>query len=213
MSLRTYGQYCGFAKALEMVGERWALMIIRDLFVSEKRFTDLLTSLPGIPTNVLTARLKELEQAGVVERKVLPRPAGSVVYRLTDYGKELEDAVIALGRWGAKSLADPAPDAVATPDSLVMALRTTFRPEAARGLRAAYELRVGPVVIHARVKNGELEAAQGPLADADLVIETGPGIKRVMAGEISPADAVKEKIVRLKGDRKLFERFAETFKI
>src|SRR5215470_4843058 len=107
MATRTYGQYCGFARALEVVGERWAMLVIRDLLVSPKRFTDLHNGLPGIPTNVLTARLKELEQAGVIQRRVLPRPTGSVIYELTEYGAELENVVVQLGRWGAKSLGDP----------------------------------------------------------------------------------------------------------
>jgi DNA-binding HxlR family transcriptional regulator len=213
VEVRRYGQYCGFARALEVVGERWAFLIIRDLLVGDQRFTDLLQGLPGIPTNVLTARLKQLEQAGVVQRKVLPRPAGSVVYELTNYGKELEETVYELGRWGAKKLGDPRPNEIATPNALVTALRSTFRPEAARGLRASYELRMGPFVIHAYIHNGSLEAGPGPLTDADLVIETGPGIKGVMAHEITPAEAVKNKVVHLRGDRKLFDRFAEIFRI
>src|SRR4030088_766323 len=101
---RPYGQYCGFARALEVVGERWALLIVRDLLIGPKRFTDLLRGLPGIPSNVLTARLKELEDAGVVRRRVLARPARAVVYELTEYGLELDAAVVELGRWGAKNL-------------------------------------------------------------------------------------------------------------
>src|ERR671931_2934804 len=94
---RAYGQYCGLARAVEVVGERWALLIVRDLLVGPKRFTDLRRGLPRIPTNVLAERLRELEDAGVVRRRVLPRPAGSVVYELTDYGSELEDVVMRLG--------------------------------------------------------------------------------------------------------------------
>src|SRR5688572_3869489 len=104
MGKRAYGQFCGVARAVEMVGERWAMLIVRDLLVSPKRYTDLREGLPRIPTNILSVRLKELEDAGVVRRRVLPRPSGSVVYALTDYGTELEDIVLALGRWGAKSL-------------------------------------------------------------------------------------------------------------
>ncbi len=88
MKARVYGQYCGFSRALEVVGERWALLVVRDLLVGPKRFTDLLRGLAGIPTNVLTARLKELEHAGIVRRRVLPRPARAVVYELTEYGLE-----------------------------------------------------------------------------------------------------------------------------
>ena len=90
---RTYGQYCGLARALEIIGERWALLIVRDLLVGPRRFSDLRRGLTRIPSNILTARLKEMEQAGVVERRVLPRPAGSVVYELTGHGRGLEDPV------------------------------------------------------------------------------------------------------------------------
>ncbi|HEU5481442.1 MAG TPA: helix-turn-helix domain-containing protein, partial [Candidatus Tumulicola sp.] len=131
MSKRTYGQYCGFARALELVGERWALMIVRDLLVEPKRFSDLQRGLPGIPTNILTARLKELEQSDIVRRRLLPRPSGAVVYELTETGRGLEAPVHALGAWGAKLLGDPRSHEIVTPDSLVTALRTTFQPAAA----------------------------------------------------------------------------------
>jgi len=213
VATRTYGQYCGLVRAAELVGERWALLILRDLLVGPKRFTDLERGLPGIPTNVLTARLKELERAGVVHRRALPRPAGGVAYELTAYGAELEDIVKRLGRWGAKLLGNPRPGETVTPDSLVMALRSTFDPEAARGLCARYELRLGELVLHADVDNGELEAAQGAIADPDLVIEPGPSLKALMTGELRPADAIKNGDVRITGDPKLLERFVRMFHI
>src|SRR3954465_4548272 len=133
---RNYGQFCGVARALDMVGERWALLIVRDLLMGPKRFTDLRRGLPRIPTNVLTARLQELEEAGVVRRRILPRPASSVVYELTEYGGEWGESVLLLGRWGAQSLGERRSDEIVTADSMIMALRTTFHPEAAHGLRA-----------------------------------------------------------------------------
>jgi DNA-binding HxlR family transcriptional regulator/putative sterol carrier protein len=213
VAARSYGQFCGLARALELVGERWALLIVRDLLVGPRRFTDLRQGLPRIPTNVLSERLKELEHAGVVRRRVLPRPAASVVYELTDYGSQLDDAVMRLGLWGAQSLGEPGPDEIITPDSITMALRSTFRPEAARGLNVRYELRLGKIVLHARVANGRLTVAEGPLADADLVIEAGPGIKAVLAGEVSPSQAIDSGILRVTGDPMLLERFAKLFQI
>jgi DNA-binding HxlR family transcriptional regulator len=213
MPSRVYGQYCGFARALEAVGERWALLIVRDLLVGPKRFTDLRRGLPGIPTNILTARLKELEQAGIVQRTLLPRPAGSVVYELTPYGLELEDVVLQLGRWGAKSLGEPRAQEIVTVDSLIMAMRTTFHPEKARGLRATYELRMGDIAFHMRVDDGKLKVEPGSLPGADLLIEAGPGIKSVMAGEITPEQAVKNGSVHITGNPELFKRFAEIFHI
>jgi len=213
MANRVYGQYCGLARAVEILGERWGLLIVRDLLVGPKRFTDLQRGLPGIPSNVLTSRLKELEAADVVRRRVLPRPSGSVVYELTESGQELEDAVVAFGRWGAKLLGEPHPGEVVTPDSMAMALRSTFRPHAANGVTAAYELRLGDVVVSARVHDGTIEAAAEPLPGADCVIEAGPGIRAVMAGEITANEAIEQGVVRITGKRRLFDRFAEMFRI
>ena len=210
---RTYGQFCGLAHALELVGERWALLIVRDLIPGPKRFTDLRNGLPRIPTNILSARLKELEGSGVIHRRVLPRPDGSVVYELTAYGKELEGAVMQLGLWGARSLGHPRPDDVVTTDSLIVALRTTFRPGEARGLRAVYELCVGDAVLHATVDGGDLDVAAGPADRPDLVIEAGPAIRALLAGEITPAAALADGSVQLTGDHQLLERFVEVFHI
>jgi DNA-binding HxlR family transcriptional regulator/putative sterol carrier protein len=213
MAKRAYGQFCGLVRALEIVGERWALVIVRDLLVSPKRFSDLRRGLPRIPTNILSARLKELEQAGIVHRRVLPRPSGSVVYELTEYGNELEDIVLRLGRWGARLLTKPGPEEIVTADSMIMAMRSIFRPKAARGLDVSYELRLGEIIIHMIVNNGRLKVAEGALPDADLVIKTGPAIKALIAGEVSPADAIANGTVRLSGDSRLLSRFADTFHI
>lgn len=213
MSSRSYGQYCGLARALEIVGERWALLIVRDLLVGPRRFSDLRRGLPRIPTNILAARLKELEQVGVVHRRVLPRPAGAVVYELTAHGRGLEEAVLALGRWGAGLLGEPRPEEIVTADSLIMALRTTFRPAAARGLHAGFELRFGEVVLHARVDGGTLAVAEGPLPAPDLVIVTGPALKALMAGELAPAAALASGSVQLIGDPELLKRFVAMFQI
>ena len=213
MASRTYGQYCGFARAVEVVGERWAFLIIRDLLVSPKRFTDLHRGLPGIPTNILTARLKELEQAGVVQRKVLPRPEGSIVYELTEYGAELEDIVDRLGRWGAKAMRDPRVGETVTLDSLQTALRSTFCPHEAAGLHAGFELRLGEIVINALVNDGSIKVGKGSLPAPDLIIETGPALRALMAGEITPAAAIENGIVRLTGDHNLLTRFVEIFHV
>lgn len=213
MSERAYGQFCGFARALEIVGDRWALMIVRDLLVGPKRFSDLHAGLPGIPTNVLTARLKQLEAGEVVQRRALPRPPGGVVYELTPHGRELEDAVVALGRWGAKLLDAPRAGEIVTVDSMATALRTTFRPEAAGGLKARYELHFGDVVLHAIVEEGRVAVGRGPLERPDLVIEAGPAIKDLMAGRLTAAQALARGVARINGKRRLFDRFAQVFRI
>ncbi|MGC2406789.1 MAG: helix-turn-helix domain-containing protein [Candidatus Cybelea sp.] len=213
MSERGYGQFCGFARALEIVGDRWALMIVRDLLVGPKRFSDLHTGLPKIPTNVLTTRLKQLEAAGVAVRRALPRPAGGVVYELTPGGRELEGAVIAIGRWGAKLLDAPRDGEIVTVDSLAMALRTTFRPEAAGDLSARYELRVGDIVVHAIVDGPHVTVGRGPIEAADLTLEATPALKDLMSGETTPRQALARGAVRIHGNRRLFDRFAQIFRI
>jgi DNA-binding HxlR family transcriptional regulator len=213
MKTRSYGKYCGLAHAVELVGERWALVLVSDLIRGPKRFTDLQRGQPRIPSNVLSARLKELEDAGVVRRRVLPRPAGGVGYELTEYGRELEDVVLRLGLWGAKSMPEARPDDVVTADTLLLALRSTFQPDAARELRADYELRFGEIVVHARVDHGALEVDEGPLPDADLVLDTDVTLHPLLTGELSPAEAIESGRVRVTGKLKLFERFVEVFHI
>jgi len=198
---------------MEMVGERWGLLIVRDLLVGAKRFTDLHRGLQGIPTNVLTDRLKELEQVGVVRRRLLPRPAGSIVYELTEYGTELEDVVLRFGLWGAKSLGDRRAAETITADSMVMAMRATFRAEAARGLRASYELHFGEIIINVRVRGAKLVVEKGPLTGADLVIHAGVEIKSLMTGEMTPTEALRSGSVHITGDPALLTRFAEMFRI
>src|SRR5919108_590047 len=144
MRTRTYSQYCGLACALELIGERWALLIVRDLLLGPKRFTDLRRGLPRIPTNILSARLKELEASGVVQRRLLPRPQGSVVYELTDYGRELDDVVLRLDLWGARSLGHPQP----RPQLLAKGGQPRVRqPHRVAGRRALTAEERGPVVV------------------------------------------------------------------
>ncbi len=216
MARRSYGQICGLSRALELVGERWALLIIRDLVASPKRFTDLRQGLARIPTNVLSARLKELEQSGVLQRRILPRPATAVVYELTPYGRQLDGILLDLGRWGAQSLGPPGPDDIYTPDSLMMAMRACYQGDGTGASVAepvSYELRVHDIVISLTVRNGQLGVAGGSLPDPDLVIETGPGFAALVTGRMSPSEAIENGSVRLTGDPRLLTEFANTFRI
>jgi DNA-binding HxlR family transcriptional regulator len=221
---RSYGQYCGVTTAVELIGERWALLIIRDLLVGPRRYTDLKNGLPRIPTNILSARLKELQEAGVVRR--VPMMHCGLVYELTDYGRALEPIVLALGRWGFASMGDPGADDVVTADSLTMALRTAFQADAAAAVPPAdYELHVGDVVLRVQVDEGALHVAQLsppappvggrlPEGQAELVFAAGPGIRRVISGELSPAAAIDDEVLHvISGDATLLERFADTFHI
>jgi len=221
---RSFGQYCGVSTALELVGERWALLIVRDLLVGPRRYTDLKQGLPRVPTNILSARLRELQDAGIVRRVALAHCG--LVYELTPYGRELEDVVLALGRWGFKAMGAPEDGDVVTIDSLTMALRTAFRPDAARALPdTAYELHVGDVALLATVANGalavrpvanarpvDLVAATGEAREPQLVVAAGPRIRDVIAGTLAPDAAIDEGAVHvLAGEAALLERFAATF--
>jgi DNA-binding HxlR family transcriptional regulator len=136
---RTYDDGCAAAHALDLIGERWALLVVRELLLGPKRFTDLRAGLPHASPNVLAQRLRELEVVGVVRRRKLPPPAASKVYELTDWGLELEPVIVRLGRWGARSPSRPR-DAGLSVDSLILSCRTMFDPRAAEGLTASYEL-------------------------------------------------------------------------
>ena len=211
--LRSYGQYCGLAHALELIGERWALLIVRDLIVGPKRFTDLRLGLPRIPTNVLSTRLKELEEAGVVQRRALPRPAAGVVYELTGYGSQLEEIVLQLGAWGAQTMGDPKPEDVFTADGAILALRTFGRAQATVGERIGYQLQIGDVLVHALLDNGTLTTGPGPLPGADVMITMPEFItfKLLLTGQLTPADALLTGAVTAEGSLELFERYIDFF--
>ncbi|GAA3573386.1 winged helix-turn-helix transcriptional regulator [Microlunatus spumicola] len=211
MAAREYGQYDGITRALELVGERWALLIVRDLLVGPRRYGELAAGLPRIPSNILAARLKELQAAGVLRRAPHSRV---IVYELTAYGRELEPVVLALGAWGFRTIGDPREEQVVTPDSLTMSLRTAFRPQVAAGLPAtAYGARLGPADLLIRVDGARLDVSreEGPV---DLAFATGPGLLQVIAGELAPERAVATGVVEvLHGRVDLLDRFATTFRV
>ncbi|WP_062389336.1 winged helix-turn-helix transcriptional regulator [Demequina iriomotensis] len=209
MAAREYGQYCGVTRALELVGERWALLIVRDLLVGPRRYGELATGLPRIPSNILAARLKELQAAGVLRRVPHSR---TVVYELTPYGRELEPVVLALGAWGFKAMGEPRAEQVITPDSMTMALRTAFRSEVASALPpTAYMAHLGPAALHVRVDGAALTVARRE-ARADLVFSAGPDIRRLVSGELSADRAIAAGVVQvLRGSDDLVGRFADTF--
>ncbi|MFJ4849626.1 MULTISPECIES: winged helix-turn-helix transcriptional regulator [unclassified Streptomyces] len=209
MKRRAFGQYCGLARALELVGERWALLIIRDLTVRPQRYTDLVDGLPGIPSNVLSTRLKEMEEAGIVERRIAPAPQRGVIYALTSAGHDLEPAVSALGRWGTVQLGEPKPGEIVTPSSVVMALRAAFRPDAAAGLTASWELHADDMVIYTAVTDGHLTAGIGAAPDkADLVVTFElDGLPSYLA----LMQAAKCGLVTLEGPRRFLDDFIRVF--
>jgi DNA-binding HxlR family transcriptional regulator len=204
---RSYDQFCGVARALDLVGERWALLVVRDLVLGPKRFTDLRRGLPGIGTNVLAARLKELERGGVVARRTLPPPAASTVYELTEYGRSLEGPLLALGRWGALSMGPRQPEQTLRSEWLGVALKAFFRPEAAADLRADIELRFDDGTLLARVDRGSLAVEHTSPNGADLVLETDV---ETLIGFLAGAD-VPVPALGATGDEALLERLPALF--
>jgi DNA-binding HxlR family transcriptional regulator len=162
---KRYDQYCPIAHALGLVGERWSLLIVRELLQGPKRYTDLAASLPGIGTNILAARLKELESSGLVTKHRLDPPAASQVYELTARGHELKPVMRALALWGLRSIGPPTQEDDLAPGWLYGALDTVFAPAAPAG---SLEFRIGDEV--AGLVDGE--ARRGPIEEPDVVVES-----------------------------------------
>ena len=211
-TMRTYGDGCPIARALDLVGERWALLVVRELLLGPKRYTDLRRGLPNASPNVLSQRLDELERAGVLRRRKLAPPAGARVYELTDWGLELEDTVMSLGRWGARSPTPLGDAPIASADSVILALRARFDPDIARGLRASYELRLGEDRFTIRVADDELEAVRGDADRPDATVDTDPDtLSAVLWGGRPLADARRSGSVKIEGDQAAVERFVALF--
>jgi DNA-binding HxlR family transcriptional regulator len=208
---RTYGDGCAIAHGLDLVGERWALLVVRELLLGPKRFTDLKKGLPNASPNVISERLRELERAGVVERDKLPPPAGSRVYKLTDWGRGLEDTVVSLGRWAARSPSQPREGPIGA-DSLALALRARFDPGAAKGLRARYELRLGEDRFRVEVSDDQLELARGGVDHPDATIDSDPGtLAAVLWNERPLGDAQRAGDIKVDGDQAAVERLVRLF--
>jgi DNA-binding HxlR family transcriptional regulator len=204
---RTYGDRCGVARALDIVGERWALLVVRDLLLGPKRFTDLRAGLPHVSPDVLSQRLRELEEAGIVRRTKLPPPTSARVYELTERGRALQPIVIELGRWGSQ---EPVPDEEArlNPDSTVIALITTFDPSAADGRDQTYELRLDEQPFRLRVADGRLDAARGGADRPDALIATDPA---TLAQVLWHGGKLSE--LTVEGDKDAAKRFVKLFPI
>jgi DNA-binding HxlR family transcriptional regulator len=193
---KRYDQYCPVAHALDLVGERWALLVVRELMHGPKRYTDLAEHLPGIGTNILAARLRDLEACGVITKRTLPPPAASRVYELTDYGRELKTVMRELALWGARSLGPPTDEDELFPGWLSNAVDTVLAPIAPAG---RFEFRVGDEV--AALVDGEAQA--GAIEDPDVVVEGDPqGIYHMFVDR-------RLDLVEVEGDRRLLEQLIE----
>ncbi len=211
MSSRSYRDRCGVARALDVVGERWALLVVRELLLGPKRFTDLRAGLPRVTPDVLAQRLRELEAAELVRRDGLPPPAASRVYALTPAGLELEPVVLALGRWGSRR-AFPDGDAVFGADSAVLGLKTLFDAGADAELDARIELRLDAQRYAARVAGSGFAVARGEADAPDAVIETDPGtLAAVLWHGAALTSTLRSGALRISGDRRVAERFLALF--
>jgi DNA-binding HxlR family transcriptional regulator len=209
---RSYGEACRFAYALDLVGERWALLIVRELLLGPKRFTDLRAGLPHASTNILSDRLRELEHSAIVRRRKLPPPAASIVYELTEWGRELEPIVTQLGAWGARSPLAPDSEEIG-PDSTVLALRSLFDPEAADDLEASYELRIGEDHFRVEIAGGEVQLARGEVEGAELTLTfpDAPTMAAVLTAQLPLDDALASGALQIDGSKQAAKRFLRLF--
>lgn len=209
---RSYGEACRFAYALDVVGERWALLVVRELLLGPKRFTDLRTGLPHASSNILSERLRDLEHGGVIQRRKLPPPAASTVYELTEWGRELEPIVTKLGTWGARSPIEPDSQEIG-PDSVILALRSLFDAEAAGDLSAAYALRIGEDRFWVEIADGELGlgrgAGEGPAAT--IAVTDAPTFGAVLAGQLPLDEALVSGAAQIEGSKQAVKRFLRLF--
>jgi DNA-binding HxlR family transcriptional regulator len=211
MAARDYGQYSAVTRAVELVGERWALLIVRDLLVGPRRYGELAEGLPRIPSNILATRLRELQAAGIIRRAPRSRV---IVYELTPYGRELDPVVLALGAWGFKALGDPREEQSITADSMTIDLRAAFRSNVASSLPAtAYAARFGDAQLLIRVDGPTLDVARGD-GEVDLSFAAHAGIHRLLSGELEAGQAIATGAVEvLQGPDTLLDRFTSTFRL
>jgi DNA-binding HxlR family transcriptional regulator len=212
MAKRSYNQYCAVARGLDVIGDRWTLLLVRELLLGPRRYGDLLAASPGIGTNLLADRLREMEAQGLVERATLPPPAGSTVYRLTETGAELETVVRAIGRWGGRFMGRRRPEEHLSPGAYFVALRERFRPDLAGGLHEAYEFRVDGRVFEVRVDDRTCTTSEGsanrPIAVFTMGIEA---LNQVFLGQVTAAQAIAGGNVQVVGDADALTRFQEVF--
>lgn len=208
---RRYDDACGAAHGLDLVGDRWTLLVIRELMLGPKRFSDLRAGLPGISANVLTQRLEELESAGVLVRRKLPPPASVQVYELTPWGYESEPIFQALGRWAARSPSHD-PSLPLSSVSLLLSFRTMFDPARAKGFSARIGLRLGAESFLVRIAKGGIEVARDELDNADFVLSGAPPVIAAAVYGGQPLVALEAGgALSLEGDRALAERFVTLF--
>jgi DNA-binding HxlR family transcriptional regulator len=210
-STRTYGDACAAAHALDLVGERWALLVVRELLLGPKRFSDLRSGLPNAGPNRVSQRLRELEESGIVRRRKLGPPARSWVYELTDWGRQLQPVLVHLGRWGRLSPFRDL-DAGISVDALMLALQGDFDPEASKGLSATLALIFDDDHVTVRVADGHIDISRDTPDAPDATIATDT---RTFAAVLTRKRRLQEAVhagdVTLSGDSNALERLLDSF--
>jgi DNA-binding HxlR family transcriptional regulator len=210
---RKYEDGCAIAQALDVIGERWALLVVRELVLGPKRFTDLLDGLHGASSDVLTQRLRDLSEAGVVRRRRLGPPAAAWVYELTEWGAELEDIILDLAQWVHKSPLMRY-DLPLGPDSLMLSLKSRFHPPAADGMTASIGVSFGEAHFRVRIADGRLGIDRGDPEHPDLVLDTDEAtLLSLLNPDGSVDDAISSGRLRITGDQSLAERFRRLFPV
>ena len=202
---RRYGDACGTAHGLELIGERWALLVLRELMLGARRFSQLRTDLPGLSANVLTQRLAELEERGLVRRRTLPPPASAQVYEATAWGLEAEPVIQALGRWAARSPQHD-PTLPLSGVSILLSFRTMIDEKRARKMAAKVGFVFGRDHYVARVRKGRIKVAQGAVEECDAVITAAPTTLAAVVYGGAPLD-----LLGISGDRGVVEKFVTLF--
>jgi DNA-binding HxlR family transcriptional regulator len=209
MAEKTYDQYCAVAKALDLVGERWTLLLVRELTSGPKRYSDFLAGSPGIATDVLAARLKKLEDSGLIIRRTLPPPAASVVYELTEAGRGLTPVLRELAKWGLQFLGKRKGESFHI-DWLAHWLHVMFRPERAADTTLVLQFEHGGEALHARIANGILQTISGPAEHADVIIAGDIGTLGQAAHDRAAAEeAIAKGRMRVTGAKKDVRRVME----
>lgn len=207
---RRYDEGCAAAHALDLVGERWALLIARELLFGPKRFTDLRSGIPNASPNVLSQRLRELEEVGVVGRRTLAPPAASQVYELTTWGRELEPVIIALGRWGGRSplMQHDAPLSI---DALMLALKTMFSPDLASGFTADFTLRLDEASFRIHISDRQISITRTHEQMGTIIETNADTLDALICKRHTLKKALKTADVRLQGDQEKVARFLDLF--
>lgn len=209
---RTYNDLCGIARALDVVGERWALLVARELLLGPKRFTDLRNGLPNVGPDILAQRLRELEASGILQRRTLAPPSGARVYELTERGEALEPVILELGRWGAE--VPPISEGVTMGvDSAVLALKTVFDASAVGDTRLTLALTLDGQPFAIAIEDGALDVERGETPDADVGLETNPGtLAQILWRGLSVANAERAGDAAVTGSRRELARALRPFR-